>query len=55
MRSGKFLKITVIKYGETDIHEKMAFQDGNPEIEIPIDLLFFLIETKDKKILVDAG
>lgn len=55
MRSGKFLKITVIKYGETDIHEKMAFQDGNPEIKIPIDLLFFLIETKDKKILVDAG
>lgn len=49
------MNITVFKYGETDITEKMAFCGGNPEIKIPIDLLFFLIETEDKKILVDVG
>lgn len=33
----------------------MAFVNGNPDVKIPIALLFFLIETDNKKILIDVG
>ena len=49
------MKLTAFEYGKTEINEKMAFPDGNPEIKLPIALLFFMIEEKDKKILVDVG
>ena len=49
------MKLYCFKYGETEISENMAFQDGNPDTKIPISLLFFLIETDGKKILVDTG
>ena len=49
------VKLTALKYGETEIHGRMAFQDGDKAQKLPIALLFFLIETEDKKILVDVG
>lgn len=49
------MKLTAFKYGETEIPENMAFQNGNKNIKIPIALLFFLIEAEDRKILVDVG
>ena len=49
------MKLTAFNYGKTEITEKMAFQNGSPDVGLPIALLFFLIETKDKKILVDVG
>lgn len=49
------LKLTAFQYGTTEITERMAFMDGDPQKKLPIALLFFLIETEEKKILVDAG
>ena len=49
------MKLTAFQYGKTEITEAMAFPNGNPEIKLPISLLFFLIETGDKKILADVG
>jgi len=49
------MKLTAFKYGTTEITEKMAFQDGNGEIKLPISLMFFMIEQGDRKILVDVG
>lgn len=51
----KTMKLTAFRYGTTEITERMAFQDGNSDIKLPIALLFFLIEEQDKKILVDVG
>ena len=49
------MKLTALKYGETEITERMAFWDGDAEKKLPIALLFFLIETANRKILVDVG
>lgn len=49
------MKLIVFKYGATEITEKMAFQNGNEKIKLSVALLFFLIEHKNKKILIDVG
>ena len=49
------MKLTALQYGTTRITERMAFPGGDPEKEIPIALLFFLIETENRRILVDTG
>lgn len=49
------MKLTVLKYGVTELPESMVFQNGDKNIKIPISLLFFLIESQGKKILVDVG
>ncbi|MBE7037680.1 MAG: MBL fold metallo-hydrolase [Ruminococcaceae bacterium] len=49
------MNLIAFKYGKTEINEKMAFEDGDKNIKLPISLLFFLIETENKKILVDVG
>jgi len=49
------IKITPIRYGETDLPESWIFRGGDPERRRPISLTVFLIETSDRKILVDAG
>lgn len=49
------MKLTALQYGTTRITEKMAFPGGDPEKELPIALLFFLIETGSRRILVDTG
>lgn len=49
------IKITPVRYGETTLKESWIFRGGDPERRRPISLTVFLIETEDKKILVDAG
>lgn len=49
------MRLIAFKYGTTEITEKMAFQGGSKEVKLPIALLFFLIESEDKKILIDVG
>ena len=49
------MKLTAFRYGTTEITSRMAFQEGNSDEKIPISLMFFLIETGNRKILVDAG
>lgn len=49
------MRLVAFKYGTTEITERMAFQDGNENIKLPIALLFFLIEYKNRKILIDVG
>lgn len=48
-------KLTAIKYGETFIDEGMAYQGGDKTVSVPISLIVYLIETENRKILVDAG
>ena len=52
----KDLSVVAVKYGETLLPERMIFAD-RPESEarFPISLTLYLIETGDRKILVDAG
>lgn len=47
--------LTAVKYGETYINEAMAYRGGDRNIKVPISLTVYLIETDDRKILVDAG
>lgn len=49
------MKLTAFRYGSTYITERMAFQDGREDKDIPIALLFFLLEHKDRKLLIDVG
>ena len=49
------MKLTAFQYGKTDLTLRAVFQDGKEEEKIPISLLFFLIETENRKILVDVG
>ena len=49
------MRLTAFKYGATEITERMAFQDGDENVKLPIALLFFLIEHEDKKILIDSA
>lgn len=49
------MKLTAYRYGTTDITERMAFEDGSPDVKLEISLMFFLIETDGRKILVDVG
>ena len=52
---GFVMRLIAFKYGTTEIAEKMAFQGGNENTKLPISLLFFLIEYKNRKILIDVG
>ena len=49
------MKITVLKYGESTFEEKYIFKGGRPDVKLPITFVFYLIETDNKKILVDVG
>ena len=49
------MRLTALKYGVTELSEAMAFNDGDSNKKIPISLMFFLLETNNKKILIDAG
>ncbi|MBQ9976032.1 MAG: MBL fold metallo-hydrolase [Clostridia bacterium] len=49
------MKLTAFQYGKTELAEAMIFENGSFDIKQPIALLFFLIETGDRKILVDVG
>ena len=49
------IKITPVRYGATEIKESWIFRDGDPKAVRPISLTVYLVETEDRKILVDAG
>lgn len=49
------MKITVLKYGESIFEENNMFRGGRPDVKLPISFVFYLIETENKKILVDVG
>ena len=49
------MRMTAFRYGKTEITQRMAFQNGDGNVKIPIGLMFFLIEDDNRKILVDAG
>lgn len=49
------MKITVLKYGESIFEEVHMFRGGRPDVKLPISFVFYLIETENKKILVDVG
>ena len=49
------MKIIALKYGESVFEEMHIFKGGSPEVLLPISFVFYLIETGDKKILVDVG
>lgn len=49
------MKLTALQYGTTRITEDMVFPGGDASKDLSIALLFFLIETADRRILVDTG
>lgn len=56
MVTDKKLSVLAIKYGQTELPIRMVFADScNDDTKVPISLLLFLIETGDRKILIDAG
>ena len=44
-----------IKYGVTVLPESWVFRGGKSDLNLPIALLFFLIKSGNKNILVDVG
>ena len=51
----KIKRLAAIKYGETFIHGAMAFRGGDPNVKFPISLIVYLIDTGDRKILIESG
>lgn len=49
------MKLTCFRYGSTFLKERDALKGGRPDVELPISLLFFLLEVDDLKILIDVG
>lgn len=49
------MKLVAFQYGRSEINEAMVFENGDKNIKYPISLLFFLLKTDNKKILVDTG
>jgi len=49
------MKLTAFNYGTTELAENQIFPGGDPQTMCPIALLFFLIETEERRILVDTG
>lgn len=49
------MKITAIKYGESVYGEDHIFKGGSRDRLLPISFVIYLIQTGDRKILIDAG
>jgi len=49
------VKITVLKYGSSVFGEHYIFRGGDPSVLHPISFVFYLIETENRRILVDVG
>lgn len=47
--------LTAFKYAESTIPESWVFVGGDESIRVPISFTVYLIETDERKILVDAG
>lgn len=48
-------RLTVLKYGDTVFGENYIFMGGEKDKLLPITFCIYLIETKTRRILVDAG
>lgn len=53
--SKNLISLYSLKYAESVLPESMALYGGSKEKVIPISFAVYLIKTKDKNILVDAG
>ena len=49
------MKITALRYGTTFLGKDQIFSDGDKNDLVRISLLYFLVETENKKILIDVG
>jgi len=49
------MKIVALKYGESIFGENYIFKGGRKDVLLPISFTIYLIQTKDKNILVDVG
>lgn len=49
------MTFTAIKYGITTLDEDWVFENGDKSVKLPISLLFFLVRSGDRNILVDVG
>ena len=49
------MNITRVIFGRTTLSERYVFRNGDPSVRRPIVLSVFLIDTGDRRILVDAG
>ena len=49
------MKIVCLKYGEALYPERQLFADRQGDGTVPLSFCFYLIETEDKKILIDTG
>lgn len=49
------LSVQCIKYAESTLPESMVFDGGSDKVKIPISFAVFLIESGDRKLLIDAG
>lgn len=47
--------ILPIVFGKSEMPERMAIQGGRKEIMVPIDFIFYCIQSGARRILVDAG
>lgn len=55
MSMSEILGVYALKYAESTIPESWAFRGGDANVKIPISFTVYLIETDDRRILVDAG
>ncbi len=49
------MKLTALKYGQSQIWESVVFEGGNEQNMLPISFLVYLVETGERKILIDGG
>lgn len=49
------IDIIPVKYAESTLPESMVFQGGASDKKYPIDFILYLLKTKEKLILIDAG
>lgn len=49
------IEIIPVEYGNSVLPESMVFENGNPQKNLPIVFMVYLIKTENKNILIDAG